>query len=252
VYYCPGVDFRTFYGYRFLRGGDQVPTGSADEWDVNDDGYLVPVGAGNTYRDGIAKDLWNSEITIGGEDYAWGFPVIEQDSTGGNATVEIGDGNPDVNLGLNSNLQWKGFHLYGLLNAKVGGDVYNNTRQWAYRDNTHAIYDQSEKPEELKKPVNYYQKLYFTNSITSEFVEDGSFIKLRELALTYTFNRDLIQRLLGGVGFQSLSVGVVGRNLLTITDYYGFDPEVGNATNPYDGFGYPNFRNYTLSFNVSF
>ena len=252
LYYCPGVDFRTFYGYQFLRGEHDVLSGSREEWDVNDDGYLVPVGAGNSFRDGVAKNLWNTTLDIGGKQYRWGIPVLLTDSTGSIATVEIGDGNPKANLGFNSSLQWKGLHLYGLVNAKVGGDIYNNTRQWGYRDKTHAAYDQSEKPDELKKPVNYYLELYKTNNVTSEFVEEGSYVKLRELALNYTFNRDQIQRWLGGLGMESVSVGVVGRNLLTFTNYYGFDPEVGSTSNPYDGFGYPNFRNYTLNFNVSF
>ena len=252
LYYCPGVDFRTFYGYRFLESKEELPMGSADEWDVNDDGYLVPVGAGNTFRDGLAKSLWNTRVNIGGRDYDWGLPVLQTDSTGGLATVEIGDGNPKVNLGFNTNLHWKGFHAYGLVQAKVGGQVYNNTRQWGYRDKTHAAYDQSEKPDDLKKPVNYYLRLYYTNSVTSEFVENGGYVKLRELAVNYTFNRSQIERWTRGLGIESLSIGVVGRNLMTFTDYYGFDPEVGDATNPYDGFDYPNFRNFTLNFNVSF
>jgi TonB-linked SusC/RagA family outer membrane protein len=251
-YYCAGVQLGTMWGKRFMTSPADAPGPTTGAWDVNDDGMLVPVGQGNTFRDGMAKDLWGTRVEIDGAEYAWGLPVIIDDSTGGDALLEIGDGNPDFNVGLSSNFTWKGFNLYALFDAKIGGDVYNNTRQWGYRDNTHGDYDQSDKPDELKKPVTYYQQLYNTNSTTSWFVDDGTFVKFRELALQYTFRRELIERLVGNLGVERVAIGVIGRNLHTFTDYFGFDPEVGSVTNPYDGFGYPNYRNFTIKFDVEF
>ena len=255
LYYCPGVNIRTMNGYRFIRSAAELPATLKDraaEFAVNDDGYVVYVGAGNTPRDGLAKNLWNTRPVVNGQTLDWGLPILQTDSTGGLATVEIGDGNADLNMGLNTTISWKGIQVYALLDRKFGGDIYNNTRQWGYRDKTHGVYDQSKKPDELKKPVNYYLRLYNTNSVNSEFVEDGSYTKLREVSLNYTFNRQQLQRILGGMGMERLSVGVIGRNLLTFTDYFGFDPEVGDTRDPYDGFDYPNFRNFTFSVNVTF
>jgi hypothetical protein len=59
------------------------------------------------------------------------------------------------------------------------------------------------------------------------WVEDGSFIKLRELTLSYTFNRDHTDKFFGGL-FTNLKVSFTGRNLLLFTDYSGYDPEVSN------------------------
>lgn len=251
-YYCAGVELGTMYGQRFLTSPEDVDPSVRDQFAVNDDGLLVPVGTGNSPRDGLSKGLWGTRVSIGGTDYDWGMPIVASDSTGADALVPIGNGNPDFNLGLSTSFSWKGFNIYALFDGKFGGDVYNNTRQWAYRDYNHADYDQAGKPEDLKKPVTYYQALYKTNSVTSWFVEDGSYVKFRELSVQYTFGREQLQSLIGGLGMERLSIGLIGRNLLTFTDYYGFDPEVGSVTQPYDGFGYPNFRTLTAKLDVTF
>jgi TonB-linked SusC/RagA family outer membrane protein len=254
-YYCKGVKFGTMYGYKFLTSPSELPANHANSqsaFQVNDDGNLVPVGNGNSYTDGLAKSLWGTNVIIDGVTYGWGLPLLRRDAGGNPELVEIGDGNPDFNMGVSSSLTWKGINLYALIDGKFGGDVYNNTRQWAYRESTHADYDQSGKPDELKKPVTYYQRLYNTNATVSWFVDKGAYIKFRELSLQYTLRRNQLQSFLGGLGLERVSIGLIGRNLFTITDYFGFDPEVGSFEQPYDGFSYPHFRTYTLKFDVEF
>ncbi|HET6528662.1 MAG TPA: TonB-dependent receptor, partial [Balneolaceae bacterium] len=60
---------------------------------------------------------------------------------------------------------------------------------------------------------------------TTRFLEDGSFIKLREVSLQYTLPKDLLNKAFGNT-VRGIKVGVSGRNLLTITDYSGYDPDV--------------------------
>jgi TonB-linked SusC/RagA family outer membrane protein len=250
-YYCAGELIGTVRGYKFLTSTSELPAGiqaNASEFTVNDDGLLVWVGPGNSFEDG----LWGESTTIDGQPYNFGMPLFETDDQYNRQLVPIGDSNPDFNLGVGSNLQWKGFNFYALFDAKFGGDVYNNTRQWAYRDYNHADYDQAGKQDELRKPVTYYQALYNTNSLTSWFVEDGGYVKFRELSVQYGFNRDQLSNIFGGLGIERLAIGVIGRNLLTWSDYSGFDPEVGNIRNPYDGFDYPNFRTFTAKVDVTF
>jgi hypothetical protein len=87
---------------------------------------------------------------------------------------------------------------------------------------------------------------------TSYMVESASYGKLRELMLSYRIGA------IGGVG--DWSVSVIGRNLLTITDYRGFDPEVGAtggqnnsaAINAVDAFTFPNLRSVTVGVAASF
>ena len=254
-YYCAGFQIGTLRGYKFLTALDQLPAAHAnsrDQFAVNDDGMVVWVGSGNTYKDGVAKNLWGTTANVDGTVYQWGLPFVERDGAGIDALVPIADVNPDFHIGMSQNVQWRGFNLFALVDAKIGGDIYNNTRQWAYRDNTHADYDQAGRPDELKKPVTYYQRVYRTNSVTSWFVEDGTYTKLRELSLQYTFNRGQLQRVFGGLGIERLTMGLIGRNLWTITDYTGFDPEVGDIRDAYDGFDYPNFRTFTVKMDVQF
>ncbi|MCI0432925.1 MAG: SusC/RagA family TonB-linked outer membrane protein [Gemmatimonadetes bacterium] len=254
-YYCAGYQIGTLRGYRFLDALDQVAAkhpNAVSQFDINDDGLVVWVGEGNTYKDGIAKGLWGSKAVVDGVNYDWGLPFVEIDEAGIDALVPIGDVNPEFHLGMSQNVQWRGFNLFALVDGTFGGDIYNNTRQWAYRDNTHADYDQFGRPDELKKPVTYYQRVYRTNSRTSWFVEDGSYVKLRELSLQYSFNRNQLGGLFGGLGMERLTVGLIGRNLWTITDYTGFDPEVGSIRAAFDGFDYPNFRTFTIKMDVQF
>jgi hypothetical protein len=90
-------------------------------------------------------------------------------------------------------------------------------------------------------------------------VEDGSYARLRELSVNYTFNQNALRKV--GLGMVSgLRVGLVGRNLFTITNYSGMDPETSNAqqgsgdatTFRFDAFGYPNFRTVSGIIEISF
>jgi len=121
-----------------------------------------------------------------------------------------------------------------VIDAQIGGDIYNETWQWGLREMRAVEADQFGKPEELKKPALYYSTLYDVNSTNSHFVEKATYWKWRELAVTYTFDRRALSGLFGRF-LEKLSIGAVGRNVLTLTDYRGYDPEAGT-------FGYPNFR----------
>ena len=81
---------------------------------------------------------------------------------------------------------------------------------------------------------------------SSHFVEDGSYLKLQELSIRYNLRiPGLVNR---------LTVGAIGRNLLTWTDYSGYDPEVGTGGGQggsavltrFDGYQYPNFRSFSF------
>lgn len=263
-------EFGAMYAHKFMKSKDELDTHLANDetggwaqyvnmFDINDDGYLVPVGEGNTYKDGLAKDLWGTYVDLDGDgsgDLKWGLPVKYVTEEDGDFH-KVGSVIPDFNLGFNSTFRWKGFKAYILLGAQIGGDIYNETRQWPYRELRHGDCDQSGKSDELKKPYDYYAELYNVNANCNHFVEDGTYVKLRELSLQYTFDRAHLGFL--SPVFHRITLGVIGRNLLTFTDYSGWDPEIGQSQDNtgadqyrVDNFNYPKFRTITGILEIEF
>ena len=287
-YYREGEVFGAFYGTKWVTTCEELPAGvPCDQFQVNDDGLLVWTGLAN-YTQGKQEGgsfLWgtNSEdeptfVDSEGNpvdiNYRWGMPIqawawdgkSPNDTTrlcksrregdpGCTGFLYMGNTTPDVNVSLVSNFRWKGLTLYALLDGEFGGFIYNQTRQWAYRENRSGDQDQFDKPAELQKPVAYYQALYNTNALSSWFVESGNFVKLRELAIRYSLEPNLVDNLFRG-RITGVELNLIGRNLLTFTNYTGYDPEVANGNGGsdvigrIDAYSYPNFR--TVSASVQF
>ena len=169
----------------------------------------------------------------------------------------LGNTTPALNVSLINSFRWRDLSLSVLLDGEFGVDIYNRTRQWAYRENRSKDQDQYGKPDGLKKPVAYYQELYNAAGSSGWFVEDGTFVKLRELSLRYAINPEWLGSFLGG-RVSGLDLNLIGRNLFTFTNYSGYDPEVGDesggsdAIGRVDNVGYPHFRTMTVSLEVTF
>jgi TonB-linked SusC/RagA family outer membrane protein len=254
---CPGETLGMMYTQKFLRSPDElashrggVHAGSQNAFAINDDGVLVAVGAGNSFRDGVSKELWGTNVVIDGITYAWGMPFRLLTDAGVPADVRTGDSNPKFKWGLANNVQWRNFSFYGLLDSQVGGDVYNSTKQRMYQWWRHGEEDQFGKPEDLKKPASYYLALYNANSDIDWFIEDASFVKLRELSVRYRL--DSTNRLLSRVNMDRATLALIGRNIYTWTNYTGYDPEIGSIMNRNDNFDYPIYRTLTFSVEVNF
>ncbi|MEA1888075.1 MAG: SusC/RagA family TonB-linked outer membrane protein [Bacteroidota bacterium] len=246
-----GAVFGTFSGEKFLRSMDEMAEQIAflsdpgeryegytiDDFTLNSDGYVIPVGTEGT--------KFEVPVKLYGED-------------GNPSTVVVGDANPDFRLAMANNFRIWDFTVYALLDWKQGGDVYSLTNQWMYRDNRSADMDQFGKPENEKKTVDYYKALYNVNTYNNHFVYDGSYLKVRELAVYYNVNKNLLGRVMNGF-VKSLRIGFTGRNMLTITRYPGFDPEVGstegsgdNTIQAWDEFSYPNYRTLSGTIEIKF
>jgi hypothetical protein len=183
------------------------------------------------------------------------MPITQKDAAGNSALVQIGDGNPKFHWGVSNNVSWHDFSFYGLMDVQVGGQVYNQTNQRMYQYGRSSDVDQTGKPQELKKPTDYYVALYSANAPADYFVENAGFVKLRELSVRYRLGRSVVGAL-SRVGARGASVSLIGRNLLTLTDYKGYDPEVSDSNRPtvikLDSFGYPRYRTITGSVQVEF
>ena len=186
-------------------------------------------------------------------------PFYIRDESGAKISTQIGDANPDFSMGLNATLRYRNWSLFTTVDIEQGADVYNYTRQLLYFNDRHGDLDQSNRPEGERRPGVYYQgPLYNQASPSSHFVEDASFVKLREVSLSYRFTNELLTRWGIGGAIQDARFSVLGRNLLTFTGYSGFDPEVSttSASQPvnykFDEFAYPNFRTFSASLELRF
>ncbi len=248
LFRCEGETLGTMYGNHFLRDASELPEGvPASEFQVNDDGLLVWVGPGGDWR----THQWGTDTEFGDQTYEWGLPILEYDETGSPAVVRIGDGNPDMHLGFSSNLRWKSLTLYTLFDSQIGGDVYNRTNQRMYQYFRSSDTDQAGRPEDVKKTTDYYTELYAANLINDWFIEDATYLKLREASLRWEVPANLLDSVRFGA-LDGLSVFVIGRNLLTWTDYKGFDPEIGTPIERIDSFDYPQFRTVTAGVELRF
>ncbi len=243
-YIRAGETFGVIYGTTFLTSLEALApqlasTDNISNYEINSDGYVIRIGTQGTINE---------------------KPIKLLDATGNPVKGVIGNTNPDFRLGLSNTLKYKNISLYFLFDWKNGGDVYNRTAQWLYRDLRHIDVDQFGKPENEKKTTDYYSTLYDVNDINSHFVEDGSYLKLRELALYYTLGEKELSGFANGL-FKSVKLGLIGRNLLTFTNYTGYDPEVGQINNGYagssqyfqfDAYGYPAYRTISGSLTIVF
>ena len=243
-----GVSLGVMYGNKAVRSISQLyddpakkaQSGAGQAYDpanfvVNEEGYVV------------RKDQWR---TVDEK------PIKYVDATG-SEIVKIGDANPDFNMSFNPIFNWKRFAINGLLDWSQGGDIYNGTRQWPFFDNRDRIYDQRGKPDAEKKNQSYYNFFYNSLNPIDFFVESGTYVKIKELAVHYTFDRNQLSKI--GLGkIENVRIGVIGRNLFTFTNYSGYDPEVGSpfANDPYqvrfDWFTYPHFRTFTGLVEIAF
>jgi TonB-linked SusC/RagA family outer membrane protein len=234
-YIKEGEIYGAIYGYDWVRTlaqmSQQLPAGKTiADYEVNSEGYVIEAGKSGTLTE---------------------KPIKLLDANGNLAFVQIGNGSPDFNMGISNTLNFKGLQFYLLIDIKKGGDVYNRKSQWLTRDSRNGIMDMTGVAADKRKVYDYFQAFYDVNTNNSYWVEDAGFVKIREAAIGYTFQPKMLKMF--NNTFKGITARVIGRNLLTLTDYSGYDPEVGSIRNPYDGTGqYPNFRNVAFSLTLEF
>ncbi|MQA91686.1 MAG: SusC/RagA family TonB-linked outer membrane protein [Gemmatimonas sp.] len=227
----------------------------AEQFEVNDEGFLVWVGEGNHYWEGMDKDLWGTSTEINGQTYGWGLPFYELTPAGLPHRTLLGEGAAS-NFGWINNFRFGNFTFNAALHASIGGDTNNRSHQRMYNTDisTAPRMDQAGKPDELKKPLSYFRAA--VDGDNSYTIEDSSYLKLRSLSATYNLGQQQVNRFgLGATGIESMTLGVVVRNVFTITNYDGFDPEGGldlNARTNSDAGTYPPTRNLTAQVTVTF
>lgn len=172
--------------------------------------------------------------------------------------TRIGSPWADYQGGWTNSLSWNGFDVMGFLQFSQGNDVFNGMR--FYYDNpggsgdnvrTYALDRWSPENPDGTHPRVTIDDPNNNGRASSRFVEDGSYVRLKNVVLGYS----LPQSFAGRMGFNRLRVYVQGQNLATWTDYTGFDPEVNYAgdtsvTRGYDFYTLPQARTLTVGLDV--
>lgn len=201
-----GLPLGTFYGYNSL--GVNPDDGDIVFEDINDDGL-----------------------------------VNEDDRT------IIGDANPDFILGLTNTLTYGGFTLDLLLQSSIGNDVFNATRietegMFSVKNGSAETLDRWQSAGDITRvPRAVFGDPNENSRISNRFIEDGSFLRIRNITLSYNFPKSILEK----IRIQGLSIYASGQNLWTLSDYSGYDPEVnrdgGSAISQGIDFGtYPQAR----------
>ncbi|RPD49310.1 TonB-dependent receptor [Hymenobacter sediminis] len=228
VRYDEGQPFGSFFGY-VADGLFQTPE------DVQN--HATQTG-GTAPGDIRFKDL-NNDGVINAEDRTF-----------------IGNPNPDFTYGLNNTLTWKGFDLNVFLQGSQGNDIYNQNRyilesplygnssgstrvlgRWTgpgtSNDVPRAVGGDNADPNQNLR-------------VSSYFLEDGSYLRIKTLTLGYTLPQSVLSRITA----KQLRFYVSAQNLATWTNYSGYDPEVGSRG--VDLGVYPQPRVFLAGLNIGF
>lgn len=224
-----GESVGAFFGYKYLT--------RIDETDAEGNRY-IPAGEAENYTvaNGMVVNKTNKAVKFTTDKHF------------------LGDPNPKFNMSfINDLVIYKNLDVNLQFDWVYGQQIYNQTKQWLFRDYIHSDFDQPITIDGTTGAfVNYYYSLYHTNNTNNYFVEDGSYLRLRNLSVSYD-----LAGLLKYKPIHSLRLSVTGRNLLTVTGYSGMDPESGaSLNNPLrrglDLHNFPNMRTVQLGIHVGF
>ena len=177
----------------------------------------------------------------------------------------IGSAYPKLTFGFTNTFAYKGFDLAMFLYGNIGNDLLNMTRMNLEWNRTVEALDRwTPQNQDASLPRNGFFYSQYGGYINSHFIEDASFLRMRNLTLGYTVP-------LKSNAIKNLRVYLMAENLFTITGYSGWDPEVdtkayendalikyagssqtANAGAGLDFNSYPSMKSYTFGLNVNF
>ncbi len=166
----------------------------------------------------------------------------------------IGDPNPDFTYGLTNTFKWNGLSLSVLIQGSYGNDIYNVSKM-----ETQGMYDGKNQTTDVLNrwqvpgQITNVPKAGFDMKNSTYFLEDGSYLRVKDISLSYDIPRNIINK----IHLTRLMPYVSATNLITITGYKGMDPEVnqyGNsgAVQGIDWGTYPMCRSFVFGLKVEF
>ncbi|WP_166959648.1 SusC/RagA family TonB-linked outer membrane protein [Yeosuana marina] len=200
-----------------------------------------------------------------------GYPTLDRD----NDYVKVGNALPDFITSIGTNFKWKNLGFNFLLEWKKGGDKYSWARRQMLRGGTSIATEYRVRTGDyvfdgvMEDPANpgnyipnttqvnldegYYRSWSRYTGAAENILQDASWIKLRNVSLSY----DLTNVLLKKLNLSSISVSASANNILLWTPYDGYDPEgstfsAGSGIYGFSGQGIPLTENYSVSLQIGF
>ncbi|MEO8712650.1 MAG: TonB-dependent receptor [Parafilimonas sp.] len=172
----------------------------------------------------------------------------------------LGSAQPKFTWGLNNTLSYKNFDLSFFFQGSQGNKManFNSFNLLNFTGQNNVLADGGLNRWTPENPENKYPRALSTGSLdvgifSSAIVEDASYVRLKNVTLSYTLPRKILQR----AKIQSIRIYVSGSNLWTLTNYTGYDPEAntyGQSTTliGVDNGGYPQSKIYQVGATLSF
>ena len=176
----------------------------------------------------------------------------------------IGSPHPDFTYGVNLRMAYKGFDMSAFFQGSQGNDIFNNDKVYTdfptfFNANRSVRVLDSWTPDNLDAELPALSQSITNNEGTANsfFVEDGSYMRLKNLQIGYTFDEEVSSYL----GMDSVRLYLQGTNLFTITGYDGVDPElqprldggaIDNLTIGVSDNNYPLAAIYSFGVNLKF
>jgi len=211
VVYLPNGEFRQ--GSQIVREGYDIFTWNMPKW------------AGVNPEDG--KPQWEVLNEKTGE--------ITYTSNYNEATFQdVGTSSPKFQGGINTAIRWKGFTLSATGNFICGNKIYHQTREVMDSDGAYVVYNQmtfnnglgwkrwEKKGDIATHPAAKFNGNNSSNSLSSRYLEDGSYFRLKNVTFSYDFPQAWMKK----AKMQGLRLYVSGDNLWTVTKFSGMDPEI--------------------------
>ncbi|MCE4565859.1 SusC/RagA family TonB-linked outer membrane protein [Maribellus sp. CM-23] len=234
-----------------LNEGKDIITGNKiirEGWDMNT--WYLRKWAGVNSENG--DPLWERVVTDEN-----GNKVVEITNNYSRATLQnVGSSSPRFFGGFTNQFCYGTISLTANFNFVAGNKVYNSYREFFDNDGAYPSYNSMklsdgwsrwEKPgDEATHPKPVLQGNKLSNKVSSRYIENGSFIRLRQLVVAYSLPETFLER----VHIKEAVLKLSGENLFTITDFSGMDPEVG--IDGYSGAFFPVTRKYIFGLDISF
>lgn len=185
------------------------------------------------YVDGVIKDQAEADAAPKFGSYTregtFKFRDINGDGiiTAADRTI-IGNPHPDFNYGINLNVAYKSFDLSLFGQGVYGNQIFNYTRYWTdfnvFQGNRSKdmLYNSWKQPGDDAKLPRLNSGDATSQQVSSYFLEDGSYLRLKNIQLTYTVPNTLLNK----IKINSAQVYIQGQNLFTLTKYTGLDPDI--------------------------